>query len=134
MLKLLDAAQTGLADAYTIENEPISSIELMERASLAFTKTFTERFTDKKLNITIFCGKGNNGGDGLAIARLLYKDNYENLNVIIADFSISASREFEENLSALQETNVPIFYLKNTTQLDFKQSDIIIDAIFGIGL
>src|SRR5690606_20329714 len=128
MLKLLDAAQTRLADAYTIENEPISSIELMERASAAFTKTLTERYSDRKLNITLFCGKGNNGGDGLAIARLLSNDRYENINVIVADFEEKESQDFQANLIALQNTEVAIFYLKETSQLDFKHSDIIIDA------
>ncbi len=134
MLKLLNASQIKLADAYTIENEPISSLHLMERASAAFVKAFSERFTDKKVYITLFCGKGNNGGDGLAIARLLHNDNYENLQVIIVDFSEKASPDFQENLIALQNTGVSIFYLKETELLELSYSDIVIDAVFGIGL
>ncbi|WP_240534710.1 hypothetical protein [Pedobacter aquae] len=49
MLKLLNAVQIREADKYTIENEPISSLDLMERAGQAFVRVFTERFTDKKL-------------------------------------------------------------------------------------
>lgn len=134
MLKLLNAEQTRFADQYTIENEPIPSLELMERASYTFVKTFTERFPDKKNRITIFCGKGNNGGDGLAIARLLDHDRYEFVEVIIVDFTEKSTKEFDANLIALQQTEVSIFYLKSPEQLPSRQSDIIIDAIFGIGL
>lgn len=134
MLKLINAAQTKLADQYTIENEPIPSIELMERASSVFVKTFTERYQDKKLDITIFCGKGNNGGDGLAIARLLWQDNYENLQVVVVDFAEKSTPEFDENLIALQEQEISLFYLKSADDISFKESDIIIDAILGIGL
>lgn len=134
MLKLIDAAQTRLADAYTIENEPISSIELMERASSAFVKTFTERYSDKKLSITLFCGKGNNGGDGLAIARLLHHDRYEKINVVIVDFTEKERPDFRKNLEELRDTEIPVFYLTDISELDFKYGDIVIDAIFGTGL
>ncbi|WP_353134116.1 NAD(P)H-hydrate dehydratase [Pseudopedobacter sp.] len=134
MLKLLNAAQTKLADQYTMENEPIPSLELMERASSAFVKTFAERFTDKRISITVFCGKGNNGGDGLAIARLLYQDRYEFIDVVIIDFSEKSTPEFDANLIALQQTEISIFYLTNPELLDIKQSAVVIDAIFGIGL
>ncbi|ADY53996.1 carbohydrate kinase, YjeF related protein [Pseudopedobacter saltans DSM 12145] len=134
MLKLLNAEQTKLADQYTIENEPIPSLELMERASYTFVKTFSERFLDKKKTITIFCGKRNNGGDGLAIARLLHQDRYEFVDVVIVDFSDKSTPEFDANLIALQQTDVSIFYLKNPEELEGKQTDVIIDAIFGIGL
>ena len=60
-MKILSAAKTRQADAYTIENEPIASIDLMERASKAFTKIFTEYY-DSYRKVVIFCGTGNNGG------------------------------------------------------------------------
>ena len=70
MLPLLISSQIREADAYTIANEPITSINLMERASKAFVGWFINHFPDKKQAISIYCGTGNNGGDGLAIARM----------------------------------------------------------------
>ena len=69
-MKILSASQIRAADKYTIENEPIKSIDLMERASRAFVSWFEANFK-KERRILIFCGTGNNGGDGLAIARIL---------------------------------------------------------------
>ncbi len=134
MLKLLNARQTMLADQHTIDNEPITSIELMERASQAFVKLFTERYPNRNLRISVYCGKGNNGGDGLAIARLLIQERYTGLNVIIADFSENASVDFNRNLELLQELDTNIFYLKLASELELQHSDLIIDALFGIGL
>jgi NAD(P)H-hydrate repair Nnr-like enzyme with NAD(P)H-hydrate epimerase domain len=71
MLPLLVSKQIREADAYTIAHEPISSIDLMERASKAFVGWFINHFQDKKQTIAVYCGTGNNGGDGLAIARIL---------------------------------------------------------------
>ena len=71
MIKILSATQIREADAYTIQQEPISSIQLMERAAIAFVQQFLIDFPDKKQPKYIICGNGNNGGDGLAIARLL---------------------------------------------------------------
>lgn len=134
MLKLLNAQQTKQADKHTIENEPISSIELMERASSAFVKFFIERYPNKGQRISVYCGKGNNGGDGLAIARLLVNEKYNSVNVFITDFTDNNSLDFNRNLELLQELDISIFYLKLASELEFQQSDIIIDALFGIGL
>ena len=75
-MKLLTAQQIKDWDAYTINHEPVKSIDLMERAAVAFSKwfsSFQEECRDNSRDevVKIFCGVGNNGGDGLAIARLL---------------------------------------------------------------
>src|SRR6476659_2490821 len=134
MLKLLTAKQTKDADQYTILNEPIRSSELMERAAKAFTKVFIERLTDRKKSILIFCGKGNNGGDGLAIARMLLDEGYHQLQVFIADFSDKSSEDFELNLERLQLKDASIFYLKSASDIDLQESDVVIDALLGSGL
>lgn len=134
MLKLLTAAQSREAERYTIENEPIESSELMERASHAFVKIFIDRFPDRKKNVLIFCGRGNNGGDGLAISRLLFDEGYQQIQTYIADFSENSSEDFELNLERLQEKDVSIFYLKQAADLDFYNADFVIDALFGSGL
>ena len=68
MLNLLISEQIRLADKYTIEHEPISSVNLMERASNAFVAAFKRFYPNKGQSISVYCGTGNNGGDGLAIA------------------------------------------------------------------
>ena len=75
MQKLFTAQQIRAWDQFTIENEPISSIDLMERASLAFVHWFEKQYNTAH-PIFIYAGPGNNGGDGLAIARLLNDRNY----------------------------------------------------------
>lgn len=134
MLKLLTAKQTKEADQYTILNEPIRSSDLMERACKAFVKVFLERLNDRKKTIIVFCGKGNNGGDGLAISRMLLDEGYQNLQVYIADFSDKASEDFELNLERLQLKDGVIFYLKSAEDIDFQESDVVIDALLGSGL
>jgi hydroxyethylthiazole kinase-like uncharacterized protein yjeF len=134
MLKLLTAKQTNEADQYTILNEPIRSSDLMERASKAFIKVFIEKFLDRKNAIIIFCGKGNNGGDGLAIARLLLDEGYHNLSIYIADFSNKSSEDFENNLERLLLKDANISYLKSANDIDVQEVDIVIDALLGSGL
>ena len=134
MLKLLTAAQTKEADNFTIINEPIRSSELMERAAIAFSKVLMEKFPNRKNRILIFCGKGNNGGDGLAIARLLIDEGYSNIKTYIADFSAKSSQDFEYNLERLQLKDGLIFYIKTVEDLDYEDTDVIIDALLGSGL
>ena len=88
MLPLLTSSQIREADAYTIAHEPIASIDLMERAAKAFVGWFINHFPDKKQSISVYCGTGNNGGDGLAIARMLKDHQYQNINVKIASFLV----------------------------------------------
>ncbi|MFM7850973.1 MAG: NAD(P)H-hydrate epimerase, partial [Flammeovirgaceae bacterium] len=70
MQKILDADQIKALDQHTIQQEPIASIDLMERAGRAFFDWFSSRFLPPQ-KIAVICGTGNNGGDGLAIARML---------------------------------------------------------------
>src|SRR5438874_10417834 len=106
MLPLLTSAQIREADAYTIAHESITSVDLMERAAKAFTGWFTNRFPDNTERIAIYCGTGNNGGDGLAIARLLHGHGYQKLTVKIARFSDKVSDDFTANLQRLQQTGI----------------------------
>jgi NAD(P)H-hydrate repair Nnr-like enzyme with NAD(P)H-hydrate epimerase domain len=120
MLKLLTAAQTKEADQFTVINEPIRSSELMERASKAFVKIFIEKLTDRKKQILIFCGKGNNGGDGLAIARMLIDESYVQVKVFVADISKKSSKDFELNLQRLQQKDTSIFYFKTAEEIEYQ--------------
>ncbi|MDP3467970.1 MAG: NAD(P)H-hydrate dehydratase [Daejeonella sp.] len=134
MLQLLTSPQIREADAYTIKNKPISSIDLMESASVAFVKVFMEEVPDRDTLISIYCGTGNNGGDGLAIARLLKEKGYDRISVKIVRFSPNESPDFKVNLDRLKLTGIPLSELSNATNLPTENASVIIDALIGSGL
>ncbi len=134
-MKILSAAQILELDAYTIKNEPIASIDLMECASLTFTKWFVQKFPDINRPVFIFCGIGNNGGDGLAVARLLYQRFY-NVEIFWCKIGENTSEDFSINLKRLPKRNaIPVYeILKGDTFPTLSENAIIIDAVFGSGL
>jgi hydroxyethylthiazole kinase-like uncharacterized protein yjeF len=134
MLPLLTAQQIRDADAYTIAHEPISSIDLMERAAKAFTTCFTKHYPERTKPITIYCGTGNNGGDGLAIAQLLHYSGYYGLTVKVCYFSAKTSPDFDFNLKSLEQTGINAISIKTGERLGVENSEIIIDALLGSGL
>lgn len=134
MLSLLTADQLRKADAYTIENEPIASVDLMERAAKAFTGWFVNSFADRDAAISVYCGTGNNGGDGLAIARMLFLHGYQQINVKIARFTDKNSGDFNTNFSRIQESEVPWVEIRPGEGFPPEDSHIIIDALLGTGL
>lgn len=140
-MKILTGAQHAELDHYTIENEPIESVDLMERASRAIAEEIANRW-DSQRTIYVFSGAGNNGGDGLAVARLLYGKGYR---VVIYLFNIKGklSEECEINRNRLQQiiadggTNNRIVFKEVSQGFDFPRvtsKDVIIDALFGTGL
>lgn len=131
MLKILSVQQIRDLDNYTIENEPIASIDLMERASVAFSTWYVQRFSPQK-KIAIVCGVGNNGGDGLAVARILREKQYSVQVFILGDVNKS-SEDFRINLERLN--GISMTHIENMSSVSSLQGvDIIIDAIFGSGL
>jgi NAD(P)H-hydrate epimerase len=130
-MKILSADQIKAWDAYTIREESIVSIELMERASRAFVNWFIERY-DATQKVGIVCGTGNNGGDGLAIARLLHDWNYP-VNVWIVRGGITESPDFTTNLNRLEKISIHEITANADCEL-FSDRNILIDAIFGTGL
>ena len=133
-MKVLNAEQIRAADQYTIANEPVSAIDLMERASLAFCMAFQDLFSVEK-QVCVFCGPGNNGGDGLAISRILHDASYS-INTFILKTGSSFSADFITNHEALLK-KIPenVFYITSPAQLPGIKADaIVIDAIFGTGM
>lgn len=105
----------------------------MERAAATCFNWIIKNFK-KNISFKIFCAKGNNGGDGLAIARLLSKNKYQ-VSVFILENKNSGSPDFETNLKRLKRTAVKISFLENDQAFPLlSKDDIIIDAIFGTGL
>ncbi|GGH17833.1 bifunctional NAD(P)H-hydrate repair enzyme [Mucilaginibacter phyllosphaerae] len=106
----------------------------MERASKAFVGWFINHFPDKEQAIAVYCGTGNNGGDGLAIARILCEHSYCNINVKICRFNNSASDDFKSTLKRLKTTSISIKEIKPGTKPTEEKADLIIDAMLGSGL
>ena len=133
-MKLFRSDQIKQIDEYTIKEEPIASIDLMERAAGQLLRWYLPRF-ERTRRIFIFVGPGNNGGDGLALARLLSSNRYDT-KVYYVDFTDKTSEDWKINLLRLKtETNVTLNYLNDIDQFPVISSgDIIIDAIFGSGL
>lgn len=129
MLKILDTGQIRDLDAFTIEHEPVKSIDLMERACKALVRWFTFRF-DNAYRVGVVSGTGNNGGDGLGIARLLSGQGYQ-VSVWIVRGG-KESPDFETNYSRLGSTLVPQNFVAGSTS--FPDCDVLIDAVFGSGL
>ena len=134
MLSLLTASQIREADAYTIAHEPVSSIDLMERAAKAFVSWFVNHFPDKRQAIAVYCGTGNNGGDGLAIARLLFEHDYKQIDVKVARYSAKSTGDFNANLQRLQQLPVAVIELFEAETLPKENADILIDALLGSGI
>ncbi|MCO5271650.1 MAG: NAD(P)H-hydrate dehydratase [Cyclobacteriaceae bacterium] len=130
MLKILNTSEIREWDAYTIKNEPIASIDLMERACVAFVQWFAARFKPHK-RIGIVCGTGNNGGDGLGIARLLNEMGYA-IEVWVVKGGTDGSQDFKTNRQRLP-VNVVEITAKPQVGI-FNACDVLIDGVFGSGL
>ncbi len=130
-MQILTAAEIRAWDEFTIANEPIASIDLMERAARAcFDWIVQNGYTGKFF--FIYCGKGNNGGDGLAIARLLFNAGHR-VQVYIPHSESPGTVDFQVNLQKLRELQVPIqFIISNLPPVP--ADAIIIDALLGTGL
>ncbi|QEC66067.1 NAD(P)H-hydrate dehydratase [Panacibacter ginsenosidivorans] len=133
-MKLLSPQQIHEWDAYTIEHEPIASIDLMERAARRCTDFIIEH-NFKHQQILIFCGKGNNGGDGLAIARQLIEAGLSPV-VYILEFGAKGTDDFQTNLHKLHQLTTAIHFIQAAEFFPVidKHKDLVIDALFGSGL
>ncbi|MEQ8359461.1 MAG: NAD(P)H-hydrate dehydratase [Cytophagales bacterium] len=132
MLKILNTDQIREWDSFTIENEGIASIDLMERACLEFVKWFVEKF-DPDQRVAVVCGTGNNGGDGLGIARLLSERGHK-IDVWVIRGGVGESPDFLLNFNRLPE-EVSCFEIKGKCAPEtFSSYSILIDGIFGSGL
>jgi NAD(P)H-hydrate epimerase len=133
-MKILSAEQIRLWDQYTVQHEPISSIDLMERAAGKCAEWLLQQYPDA-VSFSIICGKGNNGGDGLAIARLLLEQKFS-VTVYILEFGHPGTNDFQTNLARLHKLSYPAIHYIQTEQNfhPFPEGQIIIDALFGSGL
>jgi len=133
-MKIFSAEQIYEADKFTIEKQQITSDSLMERASLQIFNWLHRRMQGAQVKIHLFCGIGNNGGDGIALARHLQEHGY-NLEVNVVNYSEKRSKDFLVNLDRLKDRKIwPNFMNEGSPCPEIDPDDIIVDAIFGIGL
>lgn len=131
-MKFFYTAQVKELDAYTIEHEPICSIDLMERAARALTAAVLERYPG--CGFAVFAGPGNNGGDGLAMARMLAAEGHS-VAVWIINPKGKLSPDCAVNLERLKNTTVSVVEVKDVFSMPVLDKDtVIIDALFGSGL
>jgi hydroxyethylthiazole kinase-like uncharacterized protein yjeF len=133
-MKILSAEEIRLWDQYTIREEPVRSIDLMERAAVQCVDWLLSEYSDAG-SFGIFCGKGNNGGDGLAIARILMEKNYP-VTVHILEFGHKGTEDFQANLARLNKLpGHDIHFIQGEEHFhSFPGNQVIVDALFGSGL
>ncbi len=133
-MKILSGDQIRKTDQYTIQQQGIRSDELMERAGMALFKWIHEQLQGAPVTIHLFCGIGNNGGDGLVVARLLAEHGYS-LEVYIVNYSDKRSPDFLTNLDRLKDRKIWPHVFSKVDELPIvSKDDMIVDAIFGTGL
>ncbi|MDT8400985.1 MAG: NAD(P)H-hydrate dehydratase [Bacteroidales bacterium] len=133
-MKIFSSEKVREIDAYTIKNEPVQSIDLMERAAKALFNWYVDHF-GRSGTVVVFAGPGNNGGDGLALSRMLADADF-NVRVFYLAFSSKMSKNLSLNKERLINQG-KAEYNKIIEPDDFpliRPGDVIIDAIFGSGL
>ena len=133
-MKIISSTQLKELDKYTIAKEPVASIDLMERAAEELTRAITHRW-DTSFHIVVFAGPGNNGGDALAVARMLSKQNYH-VEVFLFNTKGKLSEECQTNLERLKECG-SVYFTEVSTQFDppvLTERHLVVDGLFGSGL
>ncbi len=133
-MKILSGEQIRKADQHTLESQGISSVALMERAGTTLFNWLHLQLQGAPVNIHVFCGIGNNGGDGLVLARHLIEHGYS-VEVHIVNYSDKRSPDFLTNLDRLKDRKVwPHVLAKNDALPNVSREDVVVDAVFGTGL
>ena len=134
-MKIFTSAQIHELDKYTIEHEPVSSINLMERAAKALTHAITEDYSTRT-PVVVFAGPGNNGGDALAVARLLVEEGYD-----VSVYLFNVHNHLSEDCAANKQRLTEMKGLKKFTEvtLNFDPPELgadtlVVDGLFGSGL
>jgi hydroxyethylthiazole kinase-like uncharacterized protein yjeF len=134
-MKIFNTRQIREIDEYTIRNEPITSVHLMERAALGCVNWLTDRIGQDS-HILIFAGPGNNGGDGWAIARLMADRGYNHVSLYLLQISHIISPDSVVNRERLlDQQKVAVNEIREESDFPvIASNDVIIDALFGSGL
>jgi NAD(P)H-hydrate epimerase len=140
-MKILSASQLRSADQYTIANEPVSSLDLMERAAMACAERLLAWIGQLAPGtVHIFCGPGNNGGDGMVIARRLVTAWPTGSGPRIETYLLASPDRYAPDLEAnfqrlTEETTADFIYLHETSDFpELATTDLVVDCLFGSGL
>ena len=133
-MKILSCLQQKEADAYTVTHDSILSINLMEKAATLITDEICARF-DKSYRMVVFAGAGNNGGDAVAVARMLFQKGYK-VEVYLFNISGILSDDCLTNVHRLQQCGFANYHEVSSSFDPPKlgSSDVVIDGLFGSGL
>lgn len=131
---ILSAEQVRQWDQYTMDHEPVSSLQLMERAASRAAGWIMTRYPEP-IPVRIYCGKGNNGGDGLVIARILLQHDYP-VTVFIQEFGHLGTADFQANLARLHQLPAAdIHFVQDVSHLPAPDPEaLVVDALYGTGL
>ena len=135
VMKIFTSAQIKELDRFTIENEPIPSIDLMERAAKALTRAITEVWNNA-IPVVVFAGPGNNGGDALAVARMLGDQGYQ-VSVYLFNISGHLAEECAANKRKLVESKHVKDFTEVSQEFDpprLEKGMLVVDGLFGSGL
>jgi hydroxyethylthiazole kinase-like uncharacterized protein yjeF len=133
-MKIFPSSSIKKLDAYTIEHEPIASIDLMERAATALTKAIMNRWS-RETPVTVFAGPGNNGGDALAVARMLSEKGYKT-EVYLFNPKGELSPDCQTNKELVEMAEEVTFHEISTQFVPptLTPDHLVIDGLFGSGL
>lgn len=132
-MKIFSSSQINNWDSVSIKKENIPSFQLMERAATACYHWLVKKYFIQK-PIMLFCGKGNNGGDGLALARMLLQNNVP-VSIYILESGKNGSYDFQMNLQQLHLLTTNIHFIQSEHFFPIIEKDqLVIDALFGTGL
>ena len=123
----LGSGQMKAIDRYTIEKIGIPSCVLMEKAAMAVVR-HTKELCSEKDSILAVCGYGNNGGDGIAAARILFMEGYD-VAIYMVGEKERATKETKQQMKIAKKIGIPMI-----RKVKWEEYTVIIDAIFGIGL
>lgn len=133
-MKIFSSEQIHKLDTYTIEHEPIASIDLMERAAKALASAISDEWTTETPMVA-FAGPGNNGGDALAVARLLAERGYE-VTAYLFNITGHLTTDCAANKQRLADCKRVKSFVEVTEEFDPPQLDartVVIDGLFGSG-
>lgn len=131
-MKIFTAEQIRQCDQYTLKNEPVASLQLMERAAQSCVDWISENCNYHR-SFAVFCGNGNNGGDGFAIARMLYLKGFD--VDVFTNSKAGFSADAQSNFKTLKEiSGISVMNFKEAGNYRFDSRTVIIDALFGTGL
>ncbi|MBR1462341.1 MAG: NAD(P)H-hydrate dehydratase [Prevotella sp.] len=134
-MKIFTSAQIHELDHYTMEHEPIRSIDLMERAAKVLTRAITDSWTNNT-PVVVFAGPGNNGGDALAVARMLADQGYK-VSVYLFNINGKLSEDCAKNAQRILDSRKIKDFIEVRDEFDppvLEANMLVVDGLFGSGL